>query len=86
MRYQVQYPRDWEKQLRRMPTHVAAGAREQAAALAAVPRPHGCKELRPKGRGYRIRLGRNWRMLYQIDDNARVVRIERVFARGRAPY
>jgi len=46
--------------------------------LAANPRPPGCRKLQGSGRDdYRLRVG-NYRVLYEVDDKARAVRIMRV--------
>jgi len=46
-------------------------------ALADDPRPTGCKKLRGYKDQWRIRAG-DWRVLYIIDDTAKVVRITRI--------
>ena len=86
MSYQVVYPKNWERRLRRLPPHVVRRIRRDTAALADEPRPRGYRELRPKGRGFRIRVLRDWRITYDIDETARVVEIAEVFVRGRVPY
>lgn len=53
-------------------------------ALGAVPRPPGARKLQGSGRDdYRIRIG-DYRVLYEVDDTARVVRIMRVRHRREA--
>jgi len=46
-------------------------------ALADNPRPAGCKKLRGYRDQWRIRVG-DWRVVYLIDDTARLVTITRV--------
>ncbi|MGD0618197.1 MAG: type II toxin-antitoxin system RelE/ParE family toxin [Bryobacteraceae bacterium] len=46
-------------------------------ALADNPRPTGCKKLKGYRDQWRIRAG-DWRVLYIIDDGAKVVRITRI--------
>jgi mRNA interferase RelE/StbE len=46
-------------------------------ALADNPRPPGCKKLRGYRDQWRIRVG-DWRVVYLIDDVARLVTITRV--------
>jgi mRNA interferase RelE/StbE len=46
-------------------------------ALADNPRPTGCKKLKGYRDQWRIRAG-DWRVLYIIDDAAKVVRITRI--------
>ena len=46
-------------------------------ALADQPRPAGCKKLRGFKDQWRIRIGA-WRVVYTIDDAAKLVRITRI--------
>ena len=46
-------------------------------ALAEDPRPPGCKKLRGYKDQWRIRVG-DWRVLYAVDDAAKLVSITRV--------
>jgi mRNA interferase RelE/StbE len=46
-------------------------------ALADDPRPSGCKKLRAYSDHWRIRVG-DWRVVYLIDDTAKLVTITRV--------
>jgi mRNA interferase RelE/StbE len=52
--------------------------------LSQNPRPHGCKKLTGR-EGYRIRVG-NYRILYTIDDKAKIVVIYRIKIRGESTY
>ena len=45
------------------------------------PRPAGAKKLVSGGDGWRLRVG-DYRILYQVDDGAKVVVIYRVMSRG----
>jgi len=53
------------------------------AALEDAPRPRASKKLTGRGRERRLRVG-EYRVLYEVDDENRVVRIFRVRHRGRA--
>ncbi len=46
-------------------------------ALAGDPRPRGCKKLEGYRDHWRIRVG-DWRVVYIIDDAARVVTVTRI--------
>ena len=52
--------------------------------LASNPRPHGAKKLTEK-EGYRIRSG-NYRILYTIDDKAKIVVVYRIKIKGKSTY
>lgn len=49
-----------------------------------VPRPTGCRKLRGL-EGWRIRIG-NWRVIYTIDDDERLVTIVSVRRRREGTY
>ena len=51
--------------------------------LAAEPRPHGMLQLHNKE--HRVRQG-NWRILYDINDDARLVTVTDVLRRNEATY
>lgn len=54
-------------------------------ALAENPRPVGCKPLKGKLAGlFRVVVRGDYRVLYAIDDEARIVHIDSVRARGGA--
>jgi mRNA interferase RelE/StbE len=46
-------------------------------ALAGNPRPAGCKKLRGYKDQWRIRVG-DWRVLYIIDDDAKLISVTRI--------
>ena len=46
-------------------------------ALAGRPRPSGCRKITGSKRDWRIRVG-TYRVIYEIDDTARAIRIMRV--------
>jgi mRNA interferase RelE/StbE len=52
-------------------------------ALADDPRPAGCRKLRGYADLWRIRIG-DWRVIYVIDDSARLVTVTRVVHRRDA--
>jgi mRNA interferase RelE/StbE len=52
--------------------------------LSQNPRPHGCKKLTDK-EGYRIRVA-DYRILYTIDERAKVVVVYRVKIKGKTTY
>jgi len=74
--YRVVYKPAAGRDVDKLPRHVLPELREAVAALAANPRPHGCKKLRGASGMWRIRVG-TYRVVYEIDDAARVVRIAR---------
>ena len=45
--------------------------------LATAPRPPGCKNLKGGDKEWRIRVG-DYRIVYEIDDTARIVDVTRI--------
>ena len=72
----VNYHRDLEKEIRRLPQHYIKRILEAIEALSGDPRPHGSKKI--KGHEFwRVRVG-VYRILYHINDEKRVVSTYRV--------
>ncbi len=72
----VNFHRDLEKEIRRLPRSYLKRVLEAIEALGADPRPHGSKRLE----GYdlwRIQIG-VYRVLYEIDEENRVVNTYRI--------
>ena len=73
-----------QRQLRRLPPGVAASLRGPILALALDPRPQGTQKL--QGADYwRLRVG-DLRIVFAIDDAARLVVILKVARRSESTY
>jgi mRNA interferase RelE/StbE len=66
--------------MRRLPLQTQERVNTAITGLAENPRPHGTKKLTAR-EGYMVRVG-DYRILYQVDDEAKVVIIYRVMTRG----
>ena len=79
-RPQVPYRIEIESRARRdflsLPPEVQARISDAIDDLATNPRPPGAKRLVGQG-GYRLRQG-DYRILYAVDDRARVIRVYRI--------
>lgn len=75
--YQVVIERRAEKDLDRLAPPVRRRATESILALADNPRPPGCRKLVGTDNDWRIRVG-DYRIIYQIADEVRIVRVNRV--------
>lgn len=77
MAYQVGIRRKAQKQLDRMQERDRERVLEAALALGDDPRPRGAAKMRGTGNleEWRIRVGRDYRVIYRIDDEAREVLI-----------
>ena len=65
-----------ERELDRLPIAVAKRIWERLLALERDPRPRGVAKLEGVG-GYRIRIG-DYRIVYLVDDDQRVVDVARI--------
>ena len=75
--YEVVLAQQAERDLRRLPAEIFHRIIPEIKALARVPRPRGCRKLTGSKRDYRIRVG-DYRVIYEIDEKAKVVRVMRV--------
>jgi mRNA interferase RelE/StbE len=69
------------KDLKRLSSEVRTRAAEAMQALSGDPRPPGSRKLAGPENDWRIRVG-DYRIIYQIADEIRIVRVNRVRHRG----
>jgi mRNA interferase RelE/StbE len=72
--YEVLLERRAQRDVDRLPKSVSGRAIRAIAALGAEPRPAGCRKLGGSDNDWRIRIG-DYRVIYEIDDRARQVRV-----------
>ena len=75
--YRVLLERSAERDLRRLTPQVHDRVIAALQALAGNPRPPGCRKLTESENDWRIRVG-DCRVVYEIADVIRVVRVHRV--------
>ncbi len=75
--YRVLLERAVEKDLSRLASHIHIRVVAAIQTLATNPRPPGCRKLTGSKNDWRIRVG-DYRIIYEIADEIRVVRINRV--------
>ena len=75
--YRVLLERAAEKDLARLSSEIHARVIAAIQALAKNPRPSGCRKLAGSKHDWRIRVG-DYRVVYEIADEIRVVRVNRV--------
>jgi mRNA interferase RelE/StbE len=75
--YRIIVERSAEKDLKRLSSEVRTRVATALLALAANPRPFGSRKLVGTERDWRIRIG-DYRIIYEIADEIRIVRINRV--------
>ena len=81
--YEVLLERRAERDLKNLPPDVFRRVVEALRPLVDDPRPGGCRELSGSTSDYRLRVG-SYRILYEIDDDRREVRVMRVRHRREA--
>ena len=81
--YALLIKRSAERDLRRLPRAFFERVDERILSLRDDPRPHGVRKLVGALEGWRIRVG-DYRILYQIDDDAQTVTVVRVKHRHKA--
>ena len=79
MVYRLEVSHTAHRQIRRLPAQTQDRVNRVIVRLAENPRPPGAKKLTARD-GYRVRVG-DYRILYQVDDGAKVVIIFRVMSR-----
>jgi mRNA interferase RelE/StbE len=75
--YTVEVKPSARKELEALPDNVLARVILKLESLGAAPRPTGCKKLKGYKDQWRIRVG-DWRVLYIIDDTAKLVSITHI--------
>ena len=75
--YRVALAASAERELHRLPTLVIARIMPRLDRLVSDPRPPACKKLKGGENEWRIRVG-DYRVVYEIDDTARMVDVTRI--------
>lgn len=75
--FQILIERAAEKELKRIAAEFRPKLASAIATLAANPRPPGCRKLVGSENDWRIRVG-DYRVIYEIADEIRIVRINRI--------
>ena len=81
--YQVVVERSAEKDLKRLASDVRPRIVKVLQSLAETPRPSGSLKLSGSANDWRIRVG-DYRIIYEIADEIRIVRIHKIRPRGDA--
>lgn len=84
MTYKIIIEKNAQKDAEKIPTKYRSAIDKEIISLVSNPRPYGSKKLTEK-EGYRIRVG-NYRILYTIDDEAKIVVVYRIKIKGKSTY
>lgn len=76
-RYEVQLVVSARRELLKLPARIRVRLADAIRALAADPRPPGCKKLAGSAEYFRIRVG-DYRILYEVRDREVVVLVIKV--------
>jgi len=76
-KYSLEIKRSAQKELDALDDAPFARMDRKILALAGNPRPAGCKRLKGHRDQWRVRVG-DWRVVYIIDDDAKLVSITRI--------
>ena len=77
MTYRIAWLKRAARDVEALEAEMSSRVRSAVDELATDPRLHGSKKLRGPTGAYRIRVG-DWRVIYEIDDAAKLVTISRV--------
>ena len=77
MPYHVDITSTAQREFKRLPPEVVRKVDAAIVDLEQTPRPHGCTKLEGTEDEYRVRIG-DYRILYVIDDKAKLVTIAHV--------
>ncbi|MFH1730261.1 MAG: type II toxin-antitoxin system RelE/ParE family toxin [Planctomycetota bacterium] len=81
--YEVYLERTSERDLKKLSPQYFRQVIECIKALSAHPRPSGCRKITGSKNDWRIRIG-SYRVIYEVDDKAKAVRVMRVKHRREA--
>jgi len=80
--YSVEVKPAARTELEALPESVLARVLRKMDSLRSAPRPAGCKKLKGYKDQWRVRVG-DWRVVYTIDDAAKLVSVTRIAHRGK---
>ena len=75
--YQIKFKSSAAKEFRKLPSLIKERIQETVNQLTENPRPSGVVKLKGDDQLFRIRIG-DYRIVYEIDDSAKLVRVTRV--------
>ena len=81
--YEILLERAAERDLKRLPTSDFKRIISEVNKLADSPRPSGCRKITGSKNDWRIRVG-DYRVIYEIDNNARHIKVMRIKQREDA--
>ncbi len=86
MKYEVFVDERIEEKLVRFPRDVAGSIDRALLALRDDPRPPGCRKIRGTKECWRIIVRKDYRVLYRVDDEAKVVEVYEITRKEKDIY
>lgn len=86
MKYEVFVDERIEEKLARFPRDVARSIDKALLALRDDPRPRGCRKIRGTKDCWRIVVRKDYRILYRVGDEAKVVEVYEIIRREKDIY
>jgi mRNA interferase RelE/StbE len=71
--YEIDLESAARRAIRKLPDRIQAKVRAAIYALAYDPRPHGCLKMVGFRDRYRVRVGRDYRVIYEVHDKELIV-------------
>ena len=79
--YTIEISNAAKREFRRLPTEIQTRMRTMINTMTDEPRPPGVRKLAYPSGTYRLRIGQ-YRIVYEVDDSTRLIRIIAVGPRG----
>jgi mRNA interferase RelE/StbE len=86
MSYRLTVLSSADKKIARCPKDVIVAINRAVLALAENPRPRGCRKVRGQKDAWRIVVRKDYRVLYTVDDEARIVVVYDADRRDKDTY
>jgi len=78
MTYRIAFSREIRRQIESLPGYIKAMTKQEIASLSDSPRPPRSRELTGHPEYYRLWLGADYRLVWHVMDEERVVEVEYV--------
>ena len=76
MSWEIRYRASVERDVDRLPVHIRVRALEKIVALGENPFPPDCRKLKGTPNRYRLKVARDWRVVYSLFAEANLIKIE----------
>lgn len=81
--YEVRVARSADKDIQALPSEIRKRVEDAIRGLASNPFPSGCEKLQGERNRWRLRVGK-YRIIYSVDTEQRILRVEKIRLRSEA--